>query len=1148
MITRSTFSAEEWQEIWLAPFWMAIVLCEKISRPAPDMQALFLAELADPQLYPRLTRLIFLAAAENEENAWEIVMRSPEAAKQKLEIVRNIFSAKAAPEEALMFQLSLAVLGRTLLKYYGAQLGGLNTLQRLEALWESVGINSISPSLSKSSFSPDEWRRLELSMFFVWKFFARPEDAFAAKIAAATFPAFVRELMTNAAKDARQLEAISVSFAESLANFNRTIAFVNERLNQSAAIFFKSMLLMTARDALEKALPHSPPPTKISFGEAGQKEYFKLAQALGLLPEKPARKAEYKTSPKIKIPPEVIKEKPAIVSPQSAVEAKISKPTVKAEKASKPQTKIPAVEQVEKVEAAVATSETAVDAAEAKRDEPANVESLPLPPSLPAPMPESENISADAQVETKAPDSVAVEQTNNGSSQSSPSANKVEASENQLQQQARRALFRRNSQPLRLSLDSFVDYRRTVHIIAEDLQDLAEIADELRLAKTGELVNEVLERVRENSFSVAVVGEFKRGKSTFINALLGKDILPSDILPCSATLNRVTYGIKPSVTVRFKDGKEEIVEIGKLAEYVTKLTEESEERAATVREAIVTYPIPYCQNNVEIIDTPGLNDEANMTEVTLSVLPQVDAAILVIMAQSPFSEYEREFLEEKLLTSDLGRVIFVVTAIDRLNRPEDADRLVADIKRRINKFVMKRAAGQYGENSPEYEVYMRKIGTPRVFGLSAYKALEAKTKGDAALMSASRFGEFERALEEFLSKERGAIFLQVPLNRLQAATGDVIAALTIRENALEMQQAQFEEAFQKSVQEIEALRVRKTEELKQIDVAAERVELQVIPMLEQMDETLKAEAARAIDAAEIEHHDLSSKESTERTCKRIGEQVARALQSVGQKNAEKIQTLIEKAIAEEAERWKDFSESLSTMMKGIETRFTGASGENESSGGAKAVETGLGAVAVLTGFGAMYSGYKVAGWKGIATGGAAMIATNIGTMIAVGLVSSFAAAFAGPILIIGIISSYFAGGWLTKVIFGDEKIKRFRENFKKTTLEQIDRHLTEQGTREQVLQQIKETFLNLKEKAHQEIESTLSDTQETLYATRAKRERDETLSETEKARLAELREKVQEIRERAGELNKLLVSQLLGDAAEKESDDGATNVSSNNAA
>ena len=328
--------------------------------------------------------------------------------------------------------------------------------------------------------------------------------------------------------------------------------------------------------------------------------------------------------------------------------------------------------------------------------------------------------------------------------------------------------------------ESFTDYRRTVLRLAYDLNTLKIFSEKLDLKSSIPQINEVLDRVERNTFSVAVVGEFNRGKSTFINALLGQKILPADILPCSATLNRVTYGVKPKVKIIFRDGREKEIDIDALADYVTKLTPEAEEKATNIREAVVYYPVHYCQNGVDIIDTPGLNDEVNMTKVTLSVLPQVDVAIMVILAQAPFSETEREFLESKLLTNDLSRIIFVVTGIDHFKNPDDADRGVKYVKDRIRNMVLKRAREQYGEDSPEYEVYRKKIGDPRVFGLSGYQALEAKLAGDnPKLLAESRFPEFEAAFEKFLTQERSVTFLQIPVNCIIFSASEIIKRISI---------------------------------------------------------------------------------------------------------------------------------------------------------------------------------------------------------------------------------------------------------------------------------------------------------------------------------------------------------------------------------
>ena len=163
---------------------------------------------------------------------------------------------------------------------------------------------------------------------------------------------------------------------------------------------------------------------------------------------------------------------------------------------------------------------------------------------------------------------------------------------------------------------------KTIIFLIKNSNRLKNLFNQLCLHKSIPPIENEIGRSENKSFSVAIVGEFERGKSTFINALLGRDILPSNIMPCSATLNRITYGLTPSVKVIFKDGTEEKVAIAQLENYVTKLTEESEEMATNVKEAVVSYPVHYYQNSVNIIDTPGLNDQSSMNSEKSYLLHQ----------------------------------------------------------------------------------------------------------------------------------------------------------------------------------------------------------------------------------------------------------------------------------------------------------------------------------------------------------------------------------------------------------------------------------------------------------------------------------------------------------------------------------------------
>lgn len=668
------------------------------------------------------------------------------------------------------------------------------------------------------------------------------------------------------------------------------------------------------------------------------------------------------------------------------------------------------------------------------------------------------------------------------------------------------------------ALESFVDFRRVLFTMLTDLKRLRAFEEQLHLDKSVQLIDEVIERVENNCFTIAVVGEFKRGKSTLINALMGQEILPADILPTSATLNRVTYGLKKRVKIEFKDGRVEEIPIDKLPDYVTRLTPEAEAIAATIKEAVVYYPVNYLQNNVDIVDTPGLNDDQNMTSVTLSVLPRVDAAILVILAQSPFSEYERDFLETRLLTSDMGRIIFVVTAIDRCNTPADAERVIANIKGRIKGYIMDRAQKQYGTDSEEYRVYLKKIGEPKVFGLSAHQALQAKHTGDPELLRKSRFDAFEASLQKFLLEERGAIMLQVPVNRAIAAATEILKTLTVRENALGMKGDDFRAAYDSTVQEIERLRLRKAEESQKIDQAAVAVKARVQPLVDGLEEKLQQAAAGAIEFTAITADDIGD-ESRDATKERVGRAISDAVQKTSREVAEAIQLEVQRAVALEADRLQEFASMIDQMLTRVEMQFVDVKTEmteGQSPGGEGVAAT----ISVVTGWGGIWSGYHIGGIGGAVTGGIASLGTAIGAGI---LVTLLGLAVTWPVVIAVGVLSVFTGGWLTKVLLGDKLV----ENFKKAYQEAVAKEITEQLRTNHIDRQVNDyiltTFAALKQKLQQEVDALLDNTQATLTELRGKRERDETLTAGEKEEICSVRAEAQKILGNAQRLSDQLI-------------------------
>ena len=657
----------------------------------------------------------------------------------------------------------------------------------------------------------------------------------------------------------------------------------------------------------------------------------------------------------------------------------------------------------------------------------------------------------------------------------------------------------------KFKFDNVTDQKKIERILMDDLSKLRGFSEKLELVKSVTLIDEVSNRIAERKFSIAIVGEFKRGKSTFINALLGKDILPSDILPCSATLNRVTYGITPSVEIVFKDGHKEQIPIDKLTDYVTKLTPESELKAELIKEAIVNYPIPYCQNGIEVIDTPGLNDDQNMTEVTLSVLPEVDAAIMVILAQSPFSEFERDLLENKLLTNDLGRVIFVVNIWDNYTS-EQAERVLENVRSRIQKYVLTRAEEDFGKDSEEYKIKIQKIGEPKVFGLYIKRALEAKQKGDEELMAQSRFRQFEAALEKFLVEERGVIILQVPANRVVASAKEILSTISIQEKGLQMSQQEFQTAYDKSVAEIATIRERQTQEIKLIDGAAANVKILVRPLIYNLPNELKQAAQEAIQSTNIQPKEVNNKKAL---AKKLGQQVSNALQRTSDKLSQQIQDEVQKGIDREVERLKDFADSVDRALTIIQMEFDGIEGNSErkTSGAAEAITAAL---SVFTGFGGIWSGYRVAGLKGALVGAGASFGTFVLAVFITSAVGLTAAAL-WPVTIATGIISIFTGGQFAKVVFSRDRVENFRKDYTEKVLQEIEKRIREENLEQKIDEQIANPFEALKLTLRQEVDTFLDNTQKTLNDLNDKRGRNQAMNDIQRQELNQIRTETEKI-------------------------------------
>ena len=153
----------------------------------------------------------------------------------------------------------------------------------------------------------------------------------------------------------------------------------------------------------------------------------------------------------------------------------------------------------------------------------------------------------------------------------------------------------------------------------------------------------LLDRLDAARLRVLVAGEAKRGKSTLINALLGRAVLPSGVTPLTAVTTTVRYGEDEHAEVRFLDGHDEKHPLAALADLVTERGNPGNRRG--IAGVTVYLAAPVLAGGVELVDTPGTGSVFGWgTETAHEALRSMDAAVFVLTADPPVSASERDLL------------------------------------------------------------------------------------------------------------------------------------------------------------------------------------------------------------------------------------------------------------------------------------------------------------------------------------------------------------------------------------------------------------------------------------------------------------------------------------------------------------------------
>jgi GTP-binding protein EngB required for normal cell division len=261
-----------------------------------------------------------------------------------------------------------------------------------------------------------------------------------------------------------------------------------------------------------------------------------------------------------------------------------------------------------------------------------------------------------------------------------------------------------------------IDYLRAR---AAELTELAEGRPEAERAAA------LAERLDAGRFSISVVGEFKRGKSTLVNALVGEQVAPTGVLPLTAVRTELTFG-PPASIVEHLDGSQVRIDRSAVAEFVAEEHNPGNEKK--VARVLLSGEWELLVGGAVLIDTPGVGSvyEHNSVEARAALLDS-DGAIVVLAADAPLSAAERDMLG--VLRDRQAPVFFALNKVDHLSFEE-----LAQVRRFIEQAV------------EEY------LGRPeRIFAVDARSALKAS--GSPGGPEHYDFADLRRELRRFVADD-----------------------------------------------------------------------------------------------------------------------------------------------------------------------------------------------------------------------------------------------------------------------------------------------------------------------------------------------------------------------------------------------------------
>ncbi len=221
---------------------------------------------------------------------------------------------------------------------------------------------------------------------------------------------------------------------------------------------------------------------------------------------------------------------------------------------------------------------------------------------------------------------------------------------------------------------------------------------------------------------VAVLGQFKAGKSSFINSLIGKPILPVGVIPVTTVITRLQYGQKERAVIRTFDGKEFDIALQDLDQYTSEAKNPSNEK--NVEMVDIQLPELEDYSGLRIVDTPGLGSVFKYhMETSEQWLPEVGAALLAISADRPLSDNDLQLIQE--LLQHTPKIILLLTKADLLTA-EQQNEVIRFFEDTLKKELNREFPVYLYSTKTSTEKFRHRLEAELLFKLAANRDFEFK--------------------------------------------------------------------------------------------------------------------------------------------------------------------------------------------------------------------------------------------------------------------------------------------------------------------------------------------------------------------------------------------------------------------------------------